>query len=209
MTPERKSDDISVDLTIAEAGGWQKVETSLNNLEQGIGLNQRIGDRFVLKSIQLQLQLKNIVPVNFSDINNVRQAASRQFSIALVLDRQSNGASAALTQQTIWQSPLSCNSYLLISNSRRFKILRKWNITLTPRALGIFVTDLDHYITWDMALVQLYKKCSIPIMQSGPAASETTIQSNNVSLWVCMEDQGGTGDNFTLSGIGRIRYMDN
>ena len=207
--PEKKFTDFAIGHTIVSNVGWQRVVDSFNNLAQGLEPGERVGQKIMVKNIQFNLELKNVVPIIQANLFANADAASQHFAVALILDTQSNGTPGTLTAGTIWKTEASSNSMLEMANSERFRILRKWDITLTPRLLINNFADTSQMQTWDMALIKLYKKCSIPIIQTDVGATLTNIRSNNISLWVCQQPTGDVANDFSLGGEARIRFIDN
>jgi len=89
----------------------------VNTIAQGASVNQRVGKRCLLKSLQLRGHVVSLATTTFTDGCAV-----------LVYDRRPTGSLPAITD--IFDT-VSSRSFNNDSNSDRFKVLRRWDWTFT------------------------------------------------------------------------------
>lgn len=208
---EKKYKDTFVHETpLAGPGFWDVQITSINNLLQGADVSERLGEKFNIKSIDMDFtvygeQLEITGP-------NVGFLGPIRVSVAMVLDKQSNGTAGTVSASDIWQNVQEPGSKLNMANSHRFSILRRWDVILEPKQVGWAQGGTGApQVTWSMAVIKKFIKCNIPIMQEGSLATEANIKSNNISIW-CHSFRTGSGPGTppvpNCSFDFRIRYTD-
>lgn len=177
-------------------------------IPRGTGPNDRIGNKIVGK----QLNFRATVDMGTSQIpNNVWTGA---YKLYVVLDTQCNGTIP--NTQDIWQTNdlgvVNINSMMNISNSMRFRILKKmkgrvqcnsttyWNgtsaVTLREGSLNILEFSL--------------KLDDIPISYatSNTNGAPTGITQNNIWLYI-FSDEVSTGEMYIVDPTARVRFSDN
>lgn len=162
----------------------------LTLIPQGVTESTRVGRKCVIKSIQMRLLL------TFSPAASANAATSAM--IYLVLDKQANGAPAAVTDVFTGTS-LTTDMHNL-SNSQRFVVLRKIPITFNSTA---GVTTAYNRMS---RMVSVYKKCNIPIEYSSTTGAIGEIRSNN--LFLIAGGDGLADDLIAVSGTCRLRFSD-
>lgn len=175
-----------------DATGEVPASGQLTLIPQGITESTRLGRKCVIKSIELRAEISYVPAAS--------TIGSDVVHLYVVLDKQCNGAAAAITD--VMTSADFNNNLKNLDNSDRFVILKKFVVTLNSAAgaAAAFSTNTQ-MISW-------YKKCNIPIEFDNSAATGaiTTIRSNNLFLiaGATIED-----DKTTCTGIVRLRYEDN
>lgn len=115
--------------------------------------------------------------------------------MALVLDKQANGAAAAITD-VYTGADMSLN-FRNLNNADRFEILKKWTFTTISEA-GVTTAYNNVVIP-----VDYYTRCNIPIDWSSTAGAITEIRSNNLFLVA-----GSTVDDVpAFVGATRVRFV--
>lgn len=155
-------------------------------IPQGITQSQRIGRECVIKSIQLRANL-SLDPGASVDVS------SGTF-LYLILDTQANGAYP--TAANIFTGTSFWLSFLNLSNSRRFRVLKAWHHQYDP---GAGVSGAYNFVSHQL---DFFMKCNIRMEYDAAAGAITEIRSNNLLL--C---RGGTNDGLvTLDGACRLRF---
>lgn len=155
---------------------------------QGTAQNQRVGRRITVHSMQIRGTLRyasgsSIVPGDYW--------------IYVVQDRQANGAAASITDVLTGNSMRS--ALINISNSQRFRIIKRFTGVLTQHAGS--VVDLSD----DIHIVDWYKKCNIDMDFSSTTGALTEIRSNNLFL---LAGATTSDDQVAFNGVCRIRFSD-
>lgn len=89
----------------------------LNTVAQGASVNQRVGKRIQLKSLQCRGLMRSLTTTTFTD-----------GAILIVYDRRPDGSLPAITAIL---DTVSSRSFNNDSNSDRFKVVRRWDRTFT------------------------------------------------------------------------------
>ncbi len=184
-----------VDLDDAVVAGSGTVTDSINKIAQGVTESQRVGRKCTLKAINWRYQLA-IDEV----VDNATPAQSDSVRIILYLDKQCNGATAAVTD--ILESD-DFQSFRNLANSGRFVVLMDRVHTMNELTL----TSTQNADTFDSAQLfidrQFYKKCNIPLEFSSTTGAITEIRSNNIGvLLVGLNNVARFGSKF------RLRFSD-
>jgi len=135
-------------------------------IPQGDTESTRDGRKAVIKSIQI----RGIVTFAPGALGTAAAVAY----MYLILDKQCNGAAAAITD--VFTSNDMSTNLLQLNNSGRFRILKKWVWNLNSQA---GVTTAYNNVTRP---VEFYKKCNIPMDWNSTAGAITEIRSNNIFL---------------------------
>lgn len=157
-------------------------------IPQGDTESTRDGRVATIKSIHIKGAL-TLVPAALG-------LASGTTYMILVLDKQCNGAAAAIGDVLTGNSmALSFNN---LANSERFTILKKWAWDWNPAAgvTAAFNNQSKH--------MDYFKKVDIPMHFSGTTGAITEIRSNNIFL---LAGSVSTIDDYVyFSGATRIRF---
>lgn len=161
----------------------------LNLIPQGVTESTRVGRKCTIKSIEVKFN-SIMVPAaaNGSDV----------VAIYLVLDKQCNGAAAAVTD--VFAQAATTVAFMNLANSERFVIMKKWVYTHNAAAgtVGALAPSVKHF--------EYFRRCNIPIEFSSTTGAITEIKSNN--LFLIAGTQGQTDDLITVSGNVRVRFSD-
>lgn len=114
----------------------------------------------------------------------------------LVLDTQTNGAAAAVTD--VFTSADLSSAMLNLNNSGRFRIIKKWCWNFTSQA---GVTTAYNKVAKQM---EFYKKCNIDVDWNSTTGAITEIRSNN--LFLIAGADGNTDDIVSFAGTARLRF---
>lgn len=188
-TSEVKFFDTALSFNV-DATGEVPATGQLVLIPQGTTESTRIGKKVNLTSILIQ------AGISYSP--GASATAPALVYMWLVQDKQCNGAAASATD-VLTGSGFAAAVHNL-SNSDRFRTLKKWVIEFNPGA-GVTTAwaDMRQNLTW-------YGKCDIPI-DFGPGAGGaiTDQKSNNVFL---LAGCNGADDLVTVTGTARVRYTD-
>jgi len=115
----------------------------------------------------------------------------------LVLDKQCNGAAAAVTD--VFTNTNLATQFRNLANSDRFVILKHWHwdFNFTAGVSGAFAATTRTF--------EFYKKCNIPMFYSGTAGAITEIRSNN--LFLVAGSNNVSDDLAVMVGNARIRFQ--
>lgn len=161
----------------------------LSLIPQGVTESTRVGRKCLIKSIKIQARLR-LVP-------GASTNSSTGCHLFLILDKQANGAAAAVTDVFTNTTVYLANRNL--SNSSRFVILKKWRKMLKTGA-GVSAA----YGT-DSQYIDFYKKCNIPLEFSSTTGAITELKSNNLFLIAASD---AMDDNVDCDGSCRLRFSD-
>lgn len=162
----------------------------LNLVPQGTDEDERVGNKMVIKSIQMRgtMVYSPGASANACDVSHMY----------LVLDTQANGAAAAVTD--VFNSSNLAVAMRNHDNQKRFKILRHfehvWNT-------GAGVTTAYNQMAQPYFF---YTKCNIPINYSGATGAIGEIRKNNLFLLAGTAAQ--SDDLIAVLGLCRITYSD-
>lgn len=186
---EMKFFDTALSFNI-DATGEVPATGQLNLIPQGVTESTRVGRKCVLKSIQM----RGIV---LFQPGAAATAASTAY-IYVVLDKQANGAAAAVTD--VFTSANLASAMHNLSNSQRFVVLKKMKFTMAPMA-GATTAYNNSTKTFDM-----FKKCNIPLEFSSTTGAITELRSNNVFLLAGTDQL--SDDLISVAGTCRVRFSD-
>lgn len=186
---EQKFFDTALSFT-ANITGVVPATGQLVLIPQGTTESQRIGRKCVIKSINIR-GFQYFAP-------GAAATATTSTWIYIVVDKQANGAAAAVTD--VFVANTLATTFRNLANSQRFVVLGKIKTTFTASA-GVTTAYNPVSRTFDW-----YKKCSIPMEYSSTTGAITEIKSNNIFL-VAGSD-GNTDDLVTVAGNCRIRFSD-
>jgi len=189
---EVKFHDVDVDdASVAQAGTI--LIDSLVKIAQGTGESQRDGRKILVTAIGWKFNLS----MQFSE--NTGQPADDVVRIMLYLDKQANGATAAVTDLLETDNYQSFNN---LANRGRFKTLMDRTYTLNRTAGGGDVGAANTNWAGFEIDDSFYKKCAIPVEFSAAAGAITEIRSNNIGVLIISK----TGAVGVLDSKARIRF---
>ncbi len=188
---ELKFFDIDLDdVGIAQNGTI--IADSINKIAQGVTESNRIGRKCTIRQINWRFRLNLAASV-------AANAAAETVRLIMYLDKQANGATAAVTD--ILESN-DFQSFNNLTNKGRFRTLMDREYDLNAAAGGGDGT------TEDYAEVNLtdtfFKKVNIPIEFSAGTGAITEIRSNNIGVLILSE----TGAISSFASKIRLRFSD-
>lgn len=154
-------------------------------LPQNTTANGRIGQKIVIKSIQMKLSFGLAAGATDNDL----------YHFYLVQDTQANGALPAMSD--MFDGGTIGLAMRNIANGNRFKILKHIHVRLNADA-GVAAA-----FGGDAQQQDFFMKCNIPISYNSTLGAVTEIRSNN--LFIIYGSANGVA---TASGVCRIRYTD-
>lgn len=166
------------------------VSGQLALIPQGVTESTRVGRKCVLKSCTFH-GTAFLVPAAAATSAGV-------ITMCLVQDRQANGAAAGFTD--IFVGTDANNALRNLSNSSRFRILKRWKIAFNSEAGATTA-----YNNLAMPL-DYYAEVNIPMEFSSTTGAITEIKSNN--LFLTAGSSSGIDDLVTISGNFRVRFSD-
>lgn len=185
---ELKFFDTDIDFSLDQTG--EVVATGqLNLIPQGVTESTRIGRKCRLTSLQLRAMWTYDPAASVSP--------SSPCFLYLVLDKQCNGAAAAVTD--VLNGSAMNKALINMANSDRFTILKRW--VWTPTA----VAGVDGAYAPVRGTIDYYKKCDILLDFSSTTGALTEIKSNNLFL---LGGSSAGDDVTTITGQVRLRYKD-
>ncbi len=189
---ELKFHDLDIDDSVIAAGG-NIAEDSVLTIAQGTSESQRIGRKLILKSIGWRFFITLIstsVPADTSDVVRV----------ILYLDKQANGATAAVTDILETSDFQSFNN---LANKSRFRTLMDRTFALSATA-GSFDGTNDQFGEFKVSNT-FFKNVNIPIEYDNSLTTGviTTMRSNNIG--VLLLSQSGTSQ---FGSKMRLRFSD-
>lgn len=159
-------------------------------IPQGVTESTRVGRTCQVKSLQIHM---NGIYVPGADT-----VGSTTIYIALVLDKQCNGAAAAVTD--ILTGTNMTTALVNMANSDRFRIIRRWTKCMQAGAgvSGAFGRD-----AWQ---IDDFIKLNFQLEFSSTTGAITELKSNN--LFIIAGSDQTTDDEVTFSGTARLRFTD-
>lgn len=140
--------------------------STLCKIPQGDTEVQRDGRRCIIKSISMRGYIQNC--------DTTVQTAN--YRVILILDTQANGANPSYAD--VFKTTTT-NTFNNLENSRRFRTLKSWKVSLSNQITGQGV----------YRNLKFYKKCNIPMEYSGTTGAIATIKSNNLIVFTISEGQ--------------------
>lgn len=167
--------------------------TSLNQIVQGAGEDERIGRKCVIKSIHIRGAF------SLQSTTSTTQGHQR-VRCMVVLDKQANGVNA--TRASIIDGNTAGSAvdhWRNLSESNRYKVLmdKTWALNYTAATSTDFQENIK---TWKMN-----KRCNIPIEFAYPTDSVTGLRSNNIIL---LQFVDSTAPTVNSQWVARVRFSD-
>ncbi len=179
------------DTPITTAGA---ITDSINKIAQGVTEVTRVGRKCTIKSINWRFLVW--LPEQDAVADPLAPDSVR---IILYIDKQTNGATAAVTDILETASWLSFRN---LANTARFNVLMDKTTSINFLGLGsdgagvVSQTQVNKSLTF-------FKKCNVPIEFDGTTGAITEIRSNN--LGVLLISSNGTAN---FSSKIRVRFSD-
>ncbi len=165
---ERKFFDLDIDDATIATGGTI-AQDSCNKIPQGVTENTRVGRKCTIRQIGWRFTLS----LGISSINN----GADEIRVILYLDKQANGATAAVTDILETADHQSFNN---LANKKRFRTLMDRIYSYSPQASSGDGTTTDT-TGWNLD-DSFFKKVNIPIEFNSTAGAITEITSNNIGV---------------------------
>lgn len=159
--------------------------TCLNLMTQGAGPSQRIGQRILVKSIQLRAHISR---------EDVASTTTEVMRIMLYYDRQPNGALPAITDINVTNATASLRS---MANTGRFFCLMDENVVISTANGGNSYEIFDKFI-----------KCNLPVYYNAGNAGTIADLSTGSLLLIYVGDQAAGADDINVVANARLRYTD-
>jgi len=175
---------------VASAGSI--FNATLLTMVEGNTDQTRVGNRITVKSVMLRGIAQIAANADVGNTSNI-------IRIIVYLDRQANGATAAVTDILASASYQAFNN---LDNSDRFRTLAETTIDLNNP--GAVATGAAYTYGHVKQSFFLKAKLNLDVKFKGNAADETQLSSNNIGVLVICED-----DNIgTVGYTARVRYTD-
>lgn len=174
-----------------DATGEVPATGQLNLIPQGTTESSRIGRKCCIKSIQMRGTIQYVPDTNTLGATTVY--------LYLVLDKQCNGAAAAITD--VLTSANMSIGMVNMANSERFVILKRFIIKQQAGA------GVQAAFGRDNAQIEFYHKCNLPLEFSSTTGAITELKSNN--LFLLAGTDTASDDLVTFLGTTRLRFSDN
>ncbi len=170
--------------------------TTLNTIPQGNSPNERIGDRAVLKGLQ----------VRFSwTVTGAEQATensgANKIRVMCVVDHQCNGAD--VTVADLLEVTTDTNSFRNLKSTSRFTVLFDKVYVVNP-LLAYNGTAGSHLIGQREGRFAFYKKLNMMTQYEGTAATVASITNNSIQMYA-FSDNAAPAILFDLRT--RVRYI--
>ncbi len=190
---ELKFHDVDVDDASIAANGTILNSGSINLIPQGVTEKTRVGRKCVIRSIGWRYNY------NVAILASATAQAAETVRLIMYLDKQCNGATAAVTDLLESDNYQSFNK---LANSGRFRILMDRLVLLEPLA-GAGDGAANDFAGFG-ANGAFYKTCNIPLEFSSTTGAITEIRSNNIGVLIL----GKVGTTATLDSKVRLRFSD-
>ncbi len=214
--PEKKFYDINLALDpIATSGGFAAVvadgpvafTSSLNDILQGAGEQQRIGRKCTIVNIYCRFVFSFLGTLLGSNAENMAEADKAHETIRVIIywDKQCNGAaisSAELLETDVY------SAFRNLANIKRFRILHDKLYTFNTTAIvsGDGTAATDTKVVGKDWHINISKKIFIPIEFAAALGALTEIRSNNIGI-IFWGKHGGRVELSDASKI-RLRFID-
>lgn len=172
--------------------------TLINGIATGTDFTNRIGRRVNLTAVQARGFVRPEGGANSSTA-----LGGYQYRFMLVQDLQNNGSSTVPAITDILEEARP-DSFMNLNNRERFKVLYDKQGIIGPRVIE---TTFAVAGSPSASNVNVYKKCNIPMVFEGTAATLSSISSGSVyAVWVGSSAANTDDLNATMSY--RVRFVD-
>lgn len=161
----------------------------LNTVAQGAGIQQRVGKKIQMTSLQHRGQIANLASAILNDV-----------SLMIVYDKRPTGALPAVTDILKSQHSQAMNNDDNVPS--RFMILKRWNQTLigntTAAVSGMEAMNSDFYMP-----------CRLPVVYKALASGAIgDIEEGALYLMLVGSNVNGSNIHAALAGSFRLRFVD-
>lgn len=186
----------------------------LNNITQGSGVSNRIGNNITIISIQarLKLYMRYYEGAANSAGAGVQEHKPTTVRIMLVWDKQPNAVATfpAFTDiiETDTYTAIDAHSFMNMANRQRFKVIKDWQVCLGST---IYESDGAGGIQSACQMgpgvycVNLYKKCNLRTNYGATTGAISDVNTGSLLLYA-FADGGGNG--IYMLGKTRLRFLD-
>ncbi len=168
ITLERKFFDVTIDDATIATGGTIAID-SVNKIPQGVTEITRVGRKCTIR----QIGWRFTISIGIQSINS----GADEVRVILYLDKQANGATAAVTDLLETSDHQSFNN---LSNKHRFRTLMDRVYDYVPQASSGDGTTSD--TTGFNIHDTFFKKVNIPLEFNSTSGAITEITSNNIGV---------------------------
>lgn len=179
------------------ANSWSVSSTAVvpatgqeNLIPQGVTESTRVGRKATVKSIQMRGR--------FTYVPAADTAGGSNAYLYVVLDKQCNGAAAAITD-VLTGNDIS-TAMINLANSERFVILKRFVCPVFAEA-GVQAAFARYTVAIDW-----YHKCNIPLEFSSTTGAITELKSNNIFFLSGCDSN--TNNLIAYTGTCRLRFSD-
>jgi len=189
LNAEKKFFDTTLSFTF-DTTGEVPATGQLCLIPQGVTESTRVGRKCTVRSLQLRGKM-TYVPG--AETNGANQAY-----LLVVLDKQCNGAAAAITD--VMTSNDLASGMINLANSERFRVLRRMTYKFQAGA------GIQAAFGRDVNMCDEFFKLNLPLEYSSTTGAITELKSNNIFL--IAGSDGGADDLVFFTGTARLRYSD-
>ncbi len=192
---ELKFHDLDIDDASIAANG-NIAEDSCLTIPEGVGEEQRVGRKIVVKKIGWRFTVELLATATIGVSETVR--------VILYWDKQANGATAAVSGNAGILASDDYQSFLKIVNTGRFTTLMDRTYDVNVLAAAGDGTANDHPST--VINDSFYKTCTIPVEYDNSVATGeiASMRSNNIGVLLLSD----TGARARFESKMRIRFSD-
>lgn len=175
-------------LEVPATGQWALIP-------QGDTQSTRDGRLARLKSIQFRGIITGPTTASSTNLDFV-------FYMWVILDRQANGAAAAVTD--VFTNTLGASALINLNNSKRFRILHKEVIAPNTAGWTMNNTSAANVLAWP---VEFFLPVNILMDWDSTTGAITEIKSNNVFIIAGVSGAGAIDDEYSVAGNARVRFV--
>lgn len=186
------------------ADGPTTNSSTLCDIVQSVGEQQRIGRKVTIRNIYLRLIFEWI---NSATSNLLAGTLGHEtIRVLLFIDKQTNGSAVIGTDLLEADNFLSFRN---MANTGRFRVLhdKQYVFNTTAIAAGNGTAN-DSQLVHKEYIIKISKKVYIPIEFDGATGAITEIRTNNIGLMVWAAHGGRIKLFGTAKSVGRLRYTD-
>lgn len=170
----------------------------INAIAQGTSQNQRIGKKYTITDVVLNLHIKLLPGVQVASAGAIETYTLKW---ALVLDKQTNGAQ--LNAQNVYKDNVGITdviSHRNLENATRFQVLCSGIETMNHTT--VFTNGTNAYYSREDKIQVCYKKVNIEVNCKGTGANVTDISDNSLHLIAC----SNAANKYAIEYVCRVRF---
>lgn len=180
--------------------------TLLNHIGPGTGPNQRIGRKYVIKSIQLRMRVTQSAVADTANAFDIDHP-SYGVRILVVWDKQPNGVAPAISD--ILQGTPHSVALTNLDNRNRFRIIIDKHFGTANQVSTAISTAVQ--LNSGCHMWKKYKKCNLTVINNANGNADIG-DINTGALWfVSVSEASSTANPSELAGVfcrARLRYLD-